>query len=155
MPLPDKNNDKAVNEFNQYVKPVSLWADAWKRLRRNKMAVLGMWIVGIYMVITFTAPILPFHSYTDQEMLHINLPPSTRPAGVVALGRLEERRVDLVAAITRTNRDDLKQDLERIKAEIIQLKAEMDTNPIHKRVYILGTDYLGREIGRASCRERV
>ncbi|HOZ73312.1 MAG TPA: ABC transporter permease [Spirochaetales bacterium] len=146
MPSIDKNNDRATNEFNQYVKPVSLWADAWKRLRRNKMAVLGMWIVAIYMVVTFGAALLPFKSYTEQEMLHINLPPSFKPAGVVALGRLEERKVELEAAITRSGRADLKQDLTRIENEIIQLKGEVDTDPKHKRVYILGTDYLGRDM---------
>lgn len=146
MPLLEKKNDKAINEFNQYVKPVSLWADAWKRLRRNRMAVIGMWIVAVYMVVTFGAALLPFKSYTEQEMLHINLPPSFKPAGVVALGRLEERRVDLKDAILKSARPDLKQDLERIEAEIIQLKGEMDTDPKHKRVYILGTDYLGRDM---------
>ena len=146
MPSLDKKNDKAINEFNQYVKPVSLWADAWKRLRRNRMAVIGMWIVGVYMVVTFGAALLPFKSYTEQEMLHINLPPSLKPAGVVALGQLENRKLDLETAITKSGRSDLKQDLERIEAEIIQLKGVIDTDPIHKRVYIFGTDYLGRDM---------
>lgn len=146
MPSIEKTSDKVVNEFNQYVKPVSLWADAWKRLKRNKMAVLGMWIVSIYMVVTFGAALLPFKSYTEQEMLHINLPPSTKSAGLVALGQLENRQVDLKTAILKSDRPDLKQDLDRIQAEIIQLKGEIDTNPIHKRVYIFGTDYLGRDM---------
>ncbi|GAB1454715.1 MAG: ABC transporter permease [Spirochaetia bacterium] len=146
MPSIQKTNDKVVNEFNQYVKPVSLWADAWKRLKRNKMAVLGMWIVSIYLVVTFGAALLPFKSYTEQEMLHINLPPSTRPAGVVALSELDKRVVELNTAILKSGRPDLKQDLERIQAEIIQLKGEIDTDPIHKRVYIFGTDYLGRDM---------
>ena len=146
MPSIEKTSDKVVNEFNQYVKPVSLWADAWKRLKRNKMAVLGMWIVSIYLVVTFGAALLPFKSYTEQEMLHINLPPSTRPAGVVALSELDKRVVELNTAILKSGRPDLKQDLERIQAEIIQLKGEIDTDPIHKRVYIFGTDYLGRDM---------
>jgi len=79
-------------------------------------------------------------------MLHINLPPSLKPAGVVALGQLENRKVDLETAITKSGRSDLKQDLERIEAEIIQLKGEMDSDPKHKRVYIFGTDYLGRDM---------
>ncbi len=146
MPSIDKKTDRATNEFNQYVKPVSLWADAWKRLRRNKMAVIGMWIVGVYMVVTFGAALLPFKSYTEQEMLHINLPPSFKPAGVLALERLETRRLDITEAITKSDRADLKQDLDRVVSEIAQLKAEIDTNPKHKRVYILGTDYLGRDM---------
>jgi len=146
MPIRNTSADKAVNEFNQYVKPVSLWADAWKRLRRNRMAVLGMWIVGLYLVVTFGAALLPFKSYTEQEMLHINLPPSTRPAGVVALERLEARKLDVEAAYSRSQRPDLKQDLDRLVSEVAQLKAEMDSDPKHQRVYLFGTDYLGRDM---------
>ena len=36
----------AVNEFNQVMKPVSLWADAWKRLRKNKMALVSLYVVS-------------------------------------------------------------------------------------------------------------
>lgn len=145
MPL-ERKADKAVNEFNQYVRPVSLWADAWKRLRRNKMAVIGMWVVGIYLAVTFGAPLLPFHDYTAQEMLHINLPPSFKPAGVVAMGKLENRKAEVEAAVAKSGRADLKQDLARLEAEIAQLKAEINTNPKHRMVYIFGTDYLGRDM---------
>jgi oligopeptide transport system permease protein len=146
MPILEKKTDKATNEFNQYVKPVSLWADAWKRLRRNQMAVIGMWIVAFYLVVTFGAGALPFYSYTDQETLHMNLPPSLKSAGIVALGQLENRRRDLKDAIEKSGRSDLKTDLERVNAEVVQLKGEIDSNPIHKRVYIFGTDYLGRDM---------
>ncbi|MBN1520689.1 MAG: ABC transporter permease [Spirochaetales bacterium] len=146
MPISTKTKDNAVNEFNQYVKPVSLWADAWKRLRRNKMALMGMWIVGIYIFITFFAGLLPFFSYTDQELMHANLPPSFKPAGIVTLERLEMRKLELESAIAQTNREDLKTDLTRILLEAEQLKTEIDSNPVHKRVYILGTDSLGRDM---------
>ena len=140
MPVLNKKNDNAVNEFNQYVKPVSLWADAWKRLRKNKMAVIGMWIVGIYLFVTFGAGLLPFYSYTDQELLHSNLPPSFKQAGVVAIEKLEKRRVELSTAIEQTGRQDLKGDLERVEEEIAHIRRDMGRDP---------------EIGRASCRERV
>ncbi|MBN2874519.1 MAG: ABC transporter permease [Spirochaetales bacterium] len=146
MPVLKKQNDNAVNEFNQFVKPVSLWADAWKRLKRNKMAVIGMWIVGIYLFVTFGAAFLPFYSYTDQELLHANLPPSLQAAGTVALVKLSERKLELEEAIGRTDREDLKRDLTRINAEIEQITREHDSNPVHKRVYIMGTDYLGRDM---------
>ncbi len=146
MPALNMKNDNAVNEFNQYVKPVSLWADAWKRLRKNRMAVIGMWIVGVYLFITFGAGLLPFYSYTDQELLHANLPPSFKPAGAVALVKLESRRVELLTAIESTGREDLKVDLERVNTEIDLIKYEINRDPVHKRVYILGTDYLGRDM---------
>lgn len=146
MPLLTKKNENAVNEFNQYVKPVSLWADAWKRLRRNKMAVMGMWIVGIYLFITFGAAVLPFYNYTDQELLHANLPPSFKPAGVVAVTKLEAREREVTLSIKESGREDLKTDLARIQAEIEQLRREVASNPVHNKVYILGTDSLGRDL---------
>jgi len=141
-----KTTGNAVNEFNQYVKPVSLWTDAWRRLRRNKMAVLGMWIVIIYLFVTFFASILPFYSYTDQELMHANLPPSLRPAGFVALDKLRKEEANLTKAIVENKRIELKKDQVRVQGEIQQLSITLETNPVHKRVYILGSDYLGRDM---------
>ncbi len=141
-----KTSGNAVNEFNQYVKPVSLWVDAWRRLRRNKMAVLGMWIVIIYLFLTFFASILPFYSYRDQELMHANLPPSLRTAGFVAIDKLRKDEVNLTKAIAERSRDDLKKDLERVTQEIQQISIELNTNPVHNKVYIFGTDSLGRDM---------
>ncbi|HQG40774.1 MAG TPA: ABC transporter permease, partial [Spirochaetales bacterium] len=146
MPNIQDNTRNAVNEFSQYVKPVSLWADAWKRLRKNKMAILGLWIVGIYFFITLFADFLPFYSYRDQEMLHINLPPSLQPAGRVALQKLEKDKAKIEKALETQDRQDLRDALAQINHDIDKLKLEIQNNPIHKKVYILGTDYLGRDV---------
>jgi len=34
-----KKGGVPVNEFNQSMKPISLWDDAWRRLKKNKMAL--------------------------------------------------------------------------------------------------------------------
>jgi oligopeptide transport system permease protein len=139
------NNAKAINEFNQAVKPVSLWADAWKRLRRNKMALVGLVITAAYLLISVAAPILPIYDYTAQELFHANLPPSTRSAGDMALAKVEAR-IKEVQALVDQGRDDLKPEVEKVKLEYEQVKASVASNPIHKRVYLLGTDYLGRDM---------
>lgn len=47
-------------------KPRSLWSDAWRRLTRNKMAVLGLIIIGFFALVAILAPaIAPFH-YNSQ-----------------------------------------------------------------------------------------
>lgn len=140
-----KNDKNAINEFNQEMKPVSLWADAWKRLRKNKMALVSLWVVGIYAVIAILAPILPFHDYREQTLAHTNLPPSFKPAGQIALGQLEHQAKVLQERID-AGVDALKPNLERTLAEIETMKATMDTDPASKKVYILGTDYLGRDM---------
>ena len=61
-----KDSEQNVNEFNQVMKPVSLWDDAWKRLRKNKMALVGLYIVGFYILIALLAPFLPIYPYEEQ-----------------------------------------------------------------------------------------
>ncbi len=45
---------------------LSFWSDAWRRLRKNKSAVVGLCIVTIYAVLAIFAPI--FSPYTQSEM---------------------------------------------------------------------------------------
>ena len=72
-----KNNENvATNEFNQVVVGNSLTKDAWKRLRKNKMAVVGMVIVILYALLSAFAPILPLHPYDEIILDHQNLQPS-------------------------------------------------------------------------------
>ncbi|MGO8692046.1 MAG: ABC transporter permease [Rectinemataceae bacterium] len=139
------NSDEAINEFNQRIKPVSLWADAWKRLRKNRMALLGLWIVVIMAAVTIAAPVLPLYDYTSQELYHANLPPSFRPAGEVALASLEAR-MDLIRRMIAGGRADLAPELDKVRADYAAVQADMGTNPAEKKVYLLGTDYLGRDL---------
>ena len=72
-----KNKDTSTtNEFDQVVVGNSLTKDAWKRLRKNKMAVVGMVIVAIYALLSAFAPILPLYSYEEIILTHQNLGPS-------------------------------------------------------------------------------
>jgi oligopeptide transport system permease protein len=137
--------NKAVNEFNQQMKPISLWADAWKRLRRNKMALVSLWIVGFYTVVAIAAPILPFHDYRVQTLAHANLPPSFKPAGDLVIAKLEAQKTVLQERVS-AGVDSLKPDLERIDGDIKIARDELNSNPINRNVYIFGTDNLGRDI---------
>ncbi len=42
-------------------KPTSLWADAWRRLIRNKASILGMIIVAFFVLVAIFAPVLAPH----------------------------------------------------------------------------------------------
>ena len=60
----DKAEKKgATNEFDQVVQGNSLTKDAWRRLRKNKAAVVGMCVVIIYALISLCAGILPIYFY--------------------------------------------------------------------------------------------
>jgi len=80
--------ETSTNEFNQPVKGTSLYKDAWRRLKKNKMAIAGLVIVIFYSLISLLAPILPIYSYKDQSMDHIHLAPSlSKTAGELILER--------------------------------------------------------------------
>jgi oligopeptide transport system permease protein len=77
--LKNKKKDKdsaVVNEFDQVLVGNSLTKDAWKRLRKNKMAVIGLIIVCIYAFLAAFASFLPMYSYDEIILDHQNLPPS-------------------------------------------------------------------------------
>jgi oligopeptide transport system permease protein len=195
----NKKETQAVNEFNQVMKPVSLWADAWKRLRKNRMALVSLYIVSFYIIITLAAPLLTstgvIHDYKEQILSNASLAPSFKPAGALVVAKLEKRIVDLEETIkshqaleaetgynplsgfnfgptaevvptegevdpnqsfslnfggtgtdTTASADPLARELEFQKTELERVKAEMETNPSAKKVYVLGTDDLGRDM---------
>jgi ABC-type dipeptide/oligopeptide/nickel transport system permease subunit len=206
--------DQQVNEFNQSFKPVSLWADAWKRLRRNRMALVSLWVVGLYVLVTLGAPLLTragiIYSHTDQNLVHANLPPSLRYSGEVTIEVIEARIAQLEAQIAEHGTeadaagystatgfdfgpvsseeeaseeggaeeseteeaaaeegaveespaeelseadifalgfaDPVQTELDRKKEDLAELREELRTDQVHRRVYILGTDDLGRDM---------
>ena len=93
---------KATNEFNQVVMGNSLSKDAWRRLRKNKMAVISVVIVAIYMLLAITAPILPIYSYDEIVNEHQNLLPSlTKTSGELMW---DKKLSDLYTQAWRQNR---------------------------------------------------
>jgi oligopeptide transport system permease protein len=74
--------ETAVNEFDQELEGNSLTKDAWKRLKKNKMAVISIYVVAIYAFLSLFASILPIYSYREIILDHQHLRPSlTRTAG--------------------------------------------------------------------------
>lgn len=132
--------DALLNEFNQTMKPVSLWADTWKRLRKNRMAFLGLGIVAFFLAVCALIPVLPIYPYEEQVIAHQNLPPSFRPAGKVMI---ETRKAYFRKVAAAENREGFSPaELE----QIAEMEASVESDPIHSRVYILGTDNLGRDM---------
>ncbi len=43
----------------------SLWSDAWRRLRKNRLAVAGLVVIALLAAIAIFAPLLAPHSYRD------------------------------------------------------------------------------------------
>ncbi len=92
MSLFRKKSLEATNEFNQVVVGNSLSKDAWRRLKKNKMAVIGMIVVIIYTLIAACAGLLPIYPYDEIILDHQHLPPSfTQNAGdLMRVKKLED-----------------------------------------------------------------
>jgi len=72
--------------------------------------------------------------------MHIHLPPSFETAGTVMIRTREAYFAQLMAVEGRTEYTAIE------KAELDAMRLDIETNPAHKRVYVLGTDYLGRDL---------
>jgi oligopeptide transport system permease protein len=80
-------------------KPRSLWSDAWRRLRRNRMALLGMAIIIIFWGVAILAPFVAPWGFNDQNHLAVYRPPvwaagdARYPLGTDGVGRDELSRL--------------------------------------------------------------
>lgn len=54
------------------------WQDAWRRLKQNKAAMLGLWMILVISLLAVFGPMLTPHSYSDQNLELANQPPDTR-----------------------------------------------------------------------------
>jgi oligopeptide transport system permease protein len=150
VPVDTNEAEGAVNEFSQPVEGVSLTKDAWRRLKKNHMAMAGLVIVIVYALLSLTAPILPIHSFRHQISEHRDLPPSfTKTAGELWIERVETQ---MRALATRDGLAELPpEDLERlaeIRERVATERREIDGEEVlvHERRYVLGTDHLGRDM---------
>ena len=64
------------------------WQDAWRRLKKNKMATLGLYIIAFIAIAAIIGPWLSDLSYSDQNLSQTNQPPSAEHwFGTDSLGR--------------------------------------------------------------------
>jgi peptide/nickel transport system permease protein len=69
-------------------RPSSLWRDAWRRLRRNRLAVAGLVIIAALLVVAAFGPWLSPYDFLSQNLDMRNQPPSAQHwLGTDDLGR--------------------------------------------------------------------
>ena len=133
-------NTVTTNEFNQVVEGNSLGKDAWRRLKKNKMAVVGMIIVVIYSILAAAAPLLPIHPYDQIILDHQHLRPSfTRTSGEIMM---ENRLKDLYFKAWRSGELVV---TEAQSAQIRKWIAANDTNKVWN--FVLKEGEAQREAG--------
>jgi peptide/nickel transport system permease protein len=66
-----KGSASVINE-----QATSPWRDAWKVFKRNKMALLGLFIIVFFIVVALCAPLLTKYDYKEQSLMDRLQPPS-------------------------------------------------------------------------------
>jgi oligopeptide transport system permease protein len=143
------NEKNITNEFDQPLKGNSLGADAWRRLKKNRMAYVSFFVVLFYVFISVAAPILPIYSYTTQDLDHQNMPPSLMTVDKTMV-KMEVKKIEKVmkkenrTEMTNEEKAFLAEFEESVSLETVEIDGEM-VNPNKKR-YLFGTDDLGRDL---------
>ena len=69
-------SDKTVKEIPEKMRPsLTYWQDAWRRLKKHRMAMVGL--IGVISILCFAifGPMMVSKTYSDQNLDYSNLPP--------------------------------------------------------------------------------
>ncbi|MFD1357286.1 oligopeptide ABC transporter permease [Fictibacillus halophilus] len=86
--------DLGTGKGEEITKPsLSFWQDAFRRLKKNKAAMLGFFAIVFIIVFSLIAPSLSKYGMDDQELMRANLPPKI--PGLEKIGFLGVDGVDI------------------------------------------------------------
>ena len=92
--------DIDASHAERITKPsLSFWQDAWLRIRKNKAAIVSMFILAFIIIMAFVGPMISPHESDTQTITHANLPPKVQgieKLGIMdGVGTLAGKEVDL------------------------------------------------------------
>jgi oligopeptide transport system permease protein len=130
----DRPSDARLPRLDQYsallaearsMKGVSLWQDAWRRLRRNWVAIGALYLLVLVSALAILTPLLPLQSPMDKDLKdRLLLPPESKP---VRLGQRSDMGF-------RDN--SLVKELAAFEAAVAKLKASRSAATPEKRLEI-------------------
>ncbi len=66
--------EKDIESAEAIVRPsVTYWQDAWRRLKQNRLAMVGLWVIVAITLIAVFGPMLSPYSYSDQSLFDQNM----------------------------------------------------------------------------------
>lgn len=84
----DTGIDTDIDKVAEAPQGVSLWQDAWHRLRKNKMAVGGLIVLVLLCIVALLTPWIAPYTYQEQDLVLGAAPPSAQHLlGTDTLGR--------------------------------------------------------------------
>ncbi len=117
---------------------LSFWKDAWRRLKKNPTAMVGLALIIILLLFAFAGPFIVPYKYDEQIRGFENLSPMQTP----------RERADIKEAIPKVkNRsDEFAYDFKTSKStETTEQVTETPENKEADFPHVLGTDSLGRD----------
>lgn len=88
MNVQNLSTASALPDLSELEEGSSLWRDAWLRLRKNRLALVGLSVFLLITVFSFAGPLLSPYGYASQQDEAISQPPSlAHPFGTDDLGR--------------------------------------------------------------------
>ncbi|MCP8615576.1 oligopeptide ABC transporter permease [Salirhabdus salicampi] len=158
--------DKKENESEKIHKPsLTYWQDAFIRLRKNKGALLGIFVLLFITVMAIVGPYLNEHGLDDQNLSHSKLPPRVAMVEDVRWLGLDGTKRDTIRDATLE--EAKAKGLKRFSQEdetYIDFKVKSEGNgeedsavvvvyydiyadkELHDTYYWFGTDTLGRDL---------
>ena len=69
--------DKNIEQMESISRPsLSFWQDAWRRLRKNKTAIIGLCIITVYVLLAIFAPMLSKYGFSTMDAANQHASPS-------------------------------------------------------------------------------
>ena len=128
----------------------SLRSIAWKRLRKNRGAVVGMWMIIVLIVVALFAPWISPMEPNAQVLEYPSKPSMFRGNVILKKNPLRESEPFVIAVESFTQRGDSVEYRDPMKRAFVVHRSSLvgsDQNQWHKQpVYLLGSDKYGRDI---------
>lgn len=95
---------KNLGEMEAISRPsLSFWSDAWRRLKKNKAAFIGLCIIGVYVLLAIFAPMFSRYTLSQMDVSSINaLPSAEHWFGADSTGRDQWVRIWMGARVSMT-----------------------------------------------------
>jgi oligopeptide transport system permease protein len=109
-PVPDAEAYAALLRESREMKGISLWHDAWRRLRRNWAAMTSFYYLILVALSAILTPLIPFQSPLDKDLENRQLLPPSLSA-TATMGKREElgfADTSLVAEMAKFDNELLK-----------------------------------------------
>lgn len=140
-----------ANEILQEDRSHSLWYYSWKRLKRNRLAMIGLWTIAILILVALTAPIIsPFNP--NQQILEYAAKPIGFEGQVLVKkvnesNENENKYIPIKSFIKEENSKIIYKDFNDVDTSISMSEIDSQGNGyVETLKYYLGTDRFGRDV---------